>query len=215
MLEQFVLFRDLTAEQLGSMEARSRMRRYRKRTIIISEGDPSAGLYLIQCGKVRTFVTDDHGRELTFEALGPGGCFGEHALVDDGSCVTSVIALTDVVTVLVPRSAFEELLPQCPSLAIALIALLAGRVRALYGRAKTLALMDVSHRVAKALVALAREHDGVLVVDSKPTHQEIANTIGASREMVSRILKHLADAGDIEIEEHRIVLHDKLIADAG
>ena len=96
-----------------------------------------------------------------------------------------------------------------PQFAINLIEKLIHRVRALTENVKSLALMDVYGRVAHLLLDLAREHDGKLEVDEKLTQQDIADRVGASREMISKILKDLADGGYITIAQKRITIHRK------
>jgi CRP/FNR family cyclic AMP-dependent transcriptional regulator len=79
-------------------------------------------------------------------------------------------------------------------------------VRALTHDVKSLALMDVYGRVARMLLDLAVERDGALVVEDRPTQQEMANRVGASREMISRILTELAAGGYIEVARDRITI---------
>jgi CRP/FNR family cyclic AMP-dependent transcriptional regulator len=93
-----------------------------------------------------------------------------------------------------------------PEFALHLVQKLIRRVRTLTNDVKSLALMDVYGRVARMLLDLATEHEGTLVIEKRPTQQEMANRVGASREMISRILGDLANGGYISVERDRITI---------
>jgi CRP/FNR family cyclic AMP-dependent transcriptional regulator len=109
----------------------------------------------------------------------------------------------------VPKDAFREFVQNNPAFAFSLIEKLIARVRALTDNVKSLALMDVYGRVARLLLDLAEEREGLLVIGERLTQQEIANRVGASREMVSRILKDLTTGGYVTQSREGIVLHRK------
>jgi CRP/FNR family cyclic AMP-dependent transcriptional regulator len=83
-------------------------------------------------------------------------------------------------------------------------------VRALTSNVKSLALLDVYGRVARTLLDLAENVDGQMIIVQKLTHQDIADMVGASREMVSRILKDLVSGGYITIKNKRFTINEKL-----
>jgi len=93
-----------------------------------------------------------------------------------------------------------------PEFSLHLICKLIRRVRALTNNVKSLALMDVYGRVARMLLELAKERDGALVIEGRPTQQEMASRVGASREMVNRILKDLSEGGYITVGRDRITI---------
>ncbi|MFO0326248.1 MAG: helix-turn-helix domain-containing protein, partial [Burkholderiales bacterium] len=103
---------------------------------------------------------------------------------------------------------FQECLKRAPKIATTVMTSLAKRLRDADKKISTLALMDVYGRVANTLLELAIETDGKLVVGEKLSQQEIANMVGASREMVNRILKDLSERGYISIESKQITIHD-------
>jgi CRP/FNR family transcriptional regulator, cyclic AMP receptor protein len=107
----------------------------------------------------------------------------------------------------VPKSRMREFLRGQPEFAVRLIEKLIRRSRALTVSVKNLALLDVYGRVARLLLELAEERDGELVIDEPLTQQDVADRVGASREMVSRIFKDLAAGGYISIHKKRITLH--------
>lgn len=183
-------------------------RSYPKNTIIVSEGDKTDSLYIILEGRVKAFVADDRGNEMVLSTQGPGEYFGEMVL-DEGPRSASVMTLEPSRFLVVPQQDFRDFVVRNPAFALNLIEKLIGRVRSLTASVKSLALMDVYGRVARLLLELAEERDGGLVIMHRLTQQEIASRIGASREMVSRILKDLSIGGYLTQSRAGIVLHRK------
>jgi len=178
-------------------------RTFPKNTVVVSEGDQTDSLYIVVSGRVRIYVSDDKGKEIVLNESGPGEYFGEMVL-DEGPRSASVMTLEPTQFLVVPKEDFKEFVAKSPEFSLHLIRKLIRRVRALTNDVKSLALMDVYGRVARMLLDLAVERDGVLVIESRPTQQEMANRVGASREMISRILGDLAGGGYIEVERDRI-----------
>lgn len=183
-------------------------RSYPKNTIIVSEGDKTDSLYVILEGRVKVFVSDDSGNEVLLLTQGPGEYFGELVL-DEGPRSASVMTLEPCRFLVVPQHDFRDFVVNNPAFALSLIEKLISRVRSLTASVKSLALMDVYGRVARLLLELAEERDGGLVIMHRLTQQEIASRIGASREMVSRILKDLSTGGYLTQSRAGIVLHRK------
>jgi CRP/FNR family cyclic AMP-dependent transcriptional regulator len=198
----------LSPAELTEIGARGITRRYPKNTIIVSEGDSADGLFIVLEGRVKVFVSDEDGHEVILGTHGPGEYFGEMAL-DAGPRSASVITLESSQLIVVRKDDFREFLENNPAFSFSLIGKLIARVRALTDNVKSLALMDVYGRLARLLLELAEERDGVLVIGERLTQQEIASRIGASREMVSRILKDLTTGGYITQSRDGIVLHRK------
>jgi CRP/FNR family cyclic AMP-dependent transcriptional regulator len=126
--------------------------------------------------------------------------------LDEGPRSASVITLEPTRLLVVPKDDFAAFLAKSPEFALHLVRKLIRRVRALTHDVKSLALMDVYGRVARMLLDLAVERDGALVIEDRPTQQEMANRVGASREMISRILTELAAGGYIEVARDRITI---------
>ena len=183
-------------------------RSYPKSTIIVSEGDQADSLYIILEGKVRAFVADGEGHEMVLSTQGPGEYFGEMVL-DEGPRSASIATLEASRFLVVPKKDFRDFVMKNPGFALSLIEKLIQRVRSLTESVKSLALMDVYGRVARLLLELAEEKDGMLAISQRLTQQEIASRIGASREMVSRILKDLALGGYLTQARTGFVLHRK------
>lgn len=200
------LFEGLAPDSIDRLMSRCVERRYPKQTVVIHEGDEASALYVIRAGKVRAYLTDASGREFVLATHGEGDYFGELALLDDAPRSASVATVEPCQLLVLSRTAFEDCLLQNPDLAVQLLKGLAKRVRRLTESARTLALKDVFGRIVSLLKDLAVERDGALVIEERLTHQEIAKRIGASREMVSRIMKDLETGGYLETDAGRHLL---------
>ena len=183
-------------------------RSYPKNTIIVTEGDETDSLYVILEGRVKVFVSDGEGHDMVLSTQGPGEYFGEMVL-DEGPRSASIMTLEPSRFLVVPKNDFRDFVVRNPAFALSLIEKLIGRARALTASVKSLALMDVYGRVARLLLELAQGTGGQLAISQRLTQQEIANRIGASREMVSRILKDLSTGGYLTQSRTGIVLHRK------
>jgi CRP/FNR family cyclic AMP-dependent transcriptional regulator len=180
-------------------------RTFPKSTVVVREGDRTDSLYIIVSGRVKIYVSDDKNKEIVLGEAGPGEYFGEMVL-DEGPRSASVMTLEPTTFLVIPKEDFKEFVAKSPEFALHLILKLIKRVRALTNEVKSLALLDVYGRVARVLLDLAVERDGVLAIDDKPTQQEIASRVGASREMVGRIFDDLTAGGYIEVDRDRIVI---------
>ncbi len=194
------------SEALRALARRGEVRRYRKNTLLIEEGDHGDTLYLILAGRLRSYACGDKGREITYGIYGPGEYLGEMSL-DGGPRSANVITLEASTCAVITRTTLERHIAEHPEFAFELIAKLIRRARAATLSAKQLALNDVYGRLVLLLNSLAVEQaDGTHVVGEKLTQQEMANRLGCSREMVSRLLKDLAAGGYVQLVEHRVGL---------
>ena len=204
-------FLGLSEHDLGALSQRAVTRAYPKGSIIINEGDETDSLYIVLAGKVKVFLANEDGREVILDTHGPGEYFGEMVL-DEGPRSASVVTLEPSRFQIVPKSDIQALLKSHPDFAAHLINKLIYRIRVLTDHVKSLALQNVYGRFAKLVQDLAVEQDGLRVIPNKPSQQEMANRIGASREMVNRILKDLTTGGYLSIEDRRIVIRKPLPA---
>jgi len=202
-------FQGLKESELQAVSARAVTRAYARNAVVVTEGDRSDSLYIILSGRVKFFVSDEQGKEIVLSEAGPGEYFGEISL-DEGPRSASVMTLEPTRFSIVPHEDFRDFLAHSPEFAFSLIGKLIHRVRSLTENVKSLALMDVYGRVARMLLELATERDGVLAIEEKPTQQDLANRVGASREMISKILKDLEAGGYIRVEPRRIVIAKNL-----
>lgn len=210
IFENVPLFSGLAAEELKVLEGHATIRTYPRNTLVITEGDEASTLYVILSGQVKVFLSNEEGKEIVVNMQGAGEHFGELALIDSAPRSASVITTQKTRLAAISKPDFRKILADHPDIALSLIRDLTGRVRVLSTNVKNLALLDVYGRVAKTLLSLAREHDGKLIVEERLTQQDIANRVGASREMVARIMKDLVIGNYISINRRRIQINEKL-----
>ncbi|MBS0444709.1 MAG: Crp/Fnr family transcriptional regulator [Proteobacteria bacterium] len=191
---------------LRALARKGELRRYRKGTLLIQEGDHGDQLYILLTGSVKAYSTDERDREITYGTLAPGDYFGEMSL-DGGPRSASVITLEATRCSVVSREILREHIANDAQFAFELLERVIARVRALTDNARSLALLGVYPRLVKLLNTQAQElPDGRRALPARLTHQALANHVGASREMVSRLMKDLARGGYVAVEQHRIVL---------
>ena len=185
----------------------ARVRQRRRHYTAEEEGD---ALFIIEEGQVKVCISSEEGREVILSLLGPGAVFGEPALLDGKPRSANVIATDDTSLVMLRRSDFQQLIYKTPQIAMALLAELAGRLRRTDRQIEGLALLDVTSRISETLLQLADDQgkdtaEGI-AIDSRPTHQELANMSGTTRETVSRALKRLEDQGYISCRGRKIII---------
>lgn len=196
----------LREEELRALSREGVARAFPKQTVIVSEGDETDSLYIILSGRVKVFLSDQEGREIVLGTQGPGEYFGEMVL-DGGPRSASVMTLEASRFAVIPKNKFRDFVLSHPGFSLHLIEKLIRRTRALTESVKSLALMDVYGRVARLLLALAVPEDGRFVIEERLTQQDIASRVGASREMISRILKDLSIGGYITVDKKRITIN--------
>jgi CRP/FNR family cyclic AMP-dependent transcriptional regulator len=180
-----------------------------RNTVFIDEGDKGDSLFVILSGRVKVFVADADGREMVLDIHGPGDYVGELAL-DGRPRAASVMAMEPTVCSVLTRDALRTAIVANPDLAMNLIGTLIERLRIATEKVRNLALMDVYGRVARLLLALAVEQpDGRMVVPERLTQQDIADRVGASRDMVSRIFKDLTTGGYVTVLDRQITINRK------
>jgi CRP/FNR family cyclic AMP-dependent transcriptional regulator len=210
MLENIPLFAFLTPESREKLARGVSKRSFARGAILVSQGDTSNSLYIILSGKLKAFVSHENGKQIFLSYMEAGEAFGELSLLDGEPRSVSVLAVEDSQVGLLSRQFFLECLVENPNIALELLQTLCKRVRNLTDRVSNLASLDVYGRVVHTLTSLAKpQSDGRLMTDAL-THQELSSMIGASREMVTRILNDLKVGGYILVESHRIVLQNRL-----
>jgi CRP/FNR family cyclic AMP-dependent transcriptional regulator len=188
------------------LATRGQIRSFPKNTVFINEGDRGDSLFIIVSGRVKVYVSDNQGREMILDIHGPGQYVGEMAL-DGRPRSASVMTLEPTACAMVTREMLKDAIVADPDLAMSLIEELIDRARIATDTIKNLALMDVYGRVARLLLSLAREHGGKLVVPERLTQQDIADRVGASRDMISRIFKDLTTGGYVTVVDRQITLN--------
>lgn len=201
----------LADQLLQAIADRGGHKNYPAQAVLVNEDDDTDSLFIVVRGKVKVYGTGSNGREVVYTTLGPGEYFGEMTL-DGGPRSASVMTLEPTTCVVVPGSQVRDFLAQHPDFALHLIRKLIGLVRRSTDTVKRLALDDVYTRIHKLLLEMAREENGLQVVTDRLTQQDIADRVGSSREMVSRIFKQLTIGGYVSTEGRRITILKKLPA---
>jgi CRP/FNR family transcriptional regulator, cyclic AMP receptor protein len=184
------------------------VRKFPKSTILINEGDTSESLYIVLSGRVKVYASNAAGREIVLSFLGPGEYVGEMSL-DGGPRSASVMTVEPTTCAILTRSKFRDSMLEHPEFAMHLIGKLIQRVRMTTENVKSLALSDVYGRLVRLITTLAVERDGAMVVPEKLTQQDIAERVGASRDMISRLLKDLGGGGYLAIQDRTITVLKK------
>ena len=181
------------------------------RSYIDCEGEPSQSMYIQLAGRAKVQRSDSEGKEVILAVLGAGEFFGEMSLIDDAPRSASVITLEPCEFMAVSKDAFKTMLVQSPEVAMNVMRGIVRRLRDADKKIETLALLDVYGRVARVLLDFSENVGGERIVKNKMPRQEIAKMIGASREMVSRVMKGLETDGYIvPLPEGRLQLREKL-----
>jgi len=197
-------------ESLRALVLRGDVRRYRKGTILIQEGDDGDTLFVVLQGRVKVYCVDVNDKEITFGVFGLADYFGEMAL-DGGTRSASVITLEPTVCAVVQRQALSNFIAERPEFCYELLSKVIQRLRMATRDARNLAFIDVYGRITRLLNDLATlQEDGRRRLLERITQQEIASRVGCSREMVSRILKDLVSGGYITNCDRYIVLVSRL-----
>jgi len=185
------------------------VRAFPKNAVLINEGDVGDALYIIVSGKVKVFASNEAGREFIIDFHGPGEYVGEMSL-DGQPRSASVMTVEPTTCAVVNRAHFREFILAHPDFALHLIERLIRRMRATTDNLKSLALSDVYGRLVRLLNALAQPSGNNLVVPEKLTQQDIADRIGASRDMIGKLMKDLTGGGYLAVEDRTITILRKL-----
>ena len=192
---------------LLTLARQGQVRHYRKHTLLMQQGDTGHQLYLVMAGRLREFSVsnDSKPREITLSIHGPGQLVGAPAL-DGGPHCASVMALTPVVCAVVSRESALAVIQHTPSLAMDMLKLALQRVRMATETTRLALFSDAYSRLSALLQAQSEgsvdPHGQMRQLPM--THAQIAQHIGCSREMVSRILKELVTGGYVVREPDRV-----------
>lgn len=204
-LKKIPLFAGLHEDDLRELAGKAVTRTFPKNMILISEGDLTDSLYVILSGKVKVYLGDESGKELLLDVKGPGEYFGE-MMLEAGSRSASVMTVETSQLAAIAKTDFQNFLREHPDIALHVINNLIRMVRGLNENVKSLAMLDVYGRVSRLLLDLAIEQDGNLVIPEKITQKDLASRVGASREMINRILRDLTAGGYIKLDGGRITI---------
>jgi CRP/FNR family cyclic AMP-dependent transcriptional regulator len=209
ILKSVPLFSSFSDSQLGQLLTCVQHRSYPRNAFILRAGEETDALYIILTGRVKVLIPDEEGHEVILSMIGPHEFFGEMGLLDELPRSASVETLEPCEMLRLSKAGFTNILKDNFELAMLIIRNLVRRLRDADRKIESLALIDVYGRVARLLIDMAEYLDGNWIVERAPPKQEIARMIGASREMVSRVVKDLQRKGLIRAEKRRIYVLDK------
>ena len=210
ILAEVPIFSGLNQSDLDQLAQCSTRSWFKRGSVIVTEGDPADGLYVVVSGRIKVLLSDNEGKEVVLTVESGGACFGEIALLDEEPRSASVAALENTELLIIYRDQFMDLLDNHPEFARALIRSLAHMVRRLTKNVENLALKDVYCRIVDVLERRSVVADDVHVVNERLTHQLIADMIGSSREMVSRIMSDLVKGDYISVTSEQIRINRRL-----
>jgi CRP/FNR family cyclic AMP-dependent transcriptional regulator len=211
VLRTVPLFTGFSEEQLRALAAVVQRRSASRGSIIIAAGDPTDSLYIILSGRFKVMMSDAEGKEVILSILTAGEFFGEMGLIDDAPRSASVVAIEPCELLAITRRDFKKCMTENAEMAMGVMRGLVRRLREADRKIGSLALLDVYGRVARLLLDMAETVDGQKMVTKRLPKQDIAKMIGASREMVSRVMKDLQTGGYIEMRGSSIVLRDTIM----
>ena len=214
LIRRVPLFSMLTEAQAVSVANAVVKRRFKRGEVIVEQGKKSNALFILLNGRARVLTADSRGREVILATLQPGDHIGEMSLIDNEPHSATVRAEVQTDVLMLGRVEFARCLPENTSMAYAVMRGLVQRLRHADRKIESLALMDVYGRVARALLEFAAETpEGELLIREKISRQDIAKMVGASREMVSRVMKDLEERGFIQTHDNgSIMVKDRLTA---
>lgn len=209
------VFSTLSHDELKLFVDKAEFVEFPKNTLIITQGEQSTGLYVVLYGKVRVFLTGDDDtpdrpKEVALSVESEGSYIGEISLLDLEPRTASVKTLEDSGFLLISREVLTEVIRQNPDVALSLIQGITKRFRSTIDSVKSLAFSTVYKRLISVLMRLAEPEGDKHVIRERVTHQNLADLVGSSRVMVSRILKDLSVGEYITVEKGRIVINRKL-----
>ncbi|MFQ1701486.1 Crp/Fnr family transcriptional regulator [Loktanella agnita] len=205
------LFEGVTANDLAGIPLQLAEARYAAWQTLFDQEDKSYDVYFLLSGSIFAVLWTDEGREIVFSRFPKGAYFGELAAFDGQPRSLAVFAKTDARVLTMQRKTFLTLFEQVPVIRNRIVQVLVSRVRRLTARNLEMTTMSVERRVSMYLLRLAVEQDklfGGAVITDAPTHAEIASSIGANREMVSRSISKLAKQGAVKSSRQRIEILD-------
>jgi len=210
LLRNVPLFSMLPEVQLQLLTQVLSRKAYPKNSTIIAAGDPTDAMYIVVSGRLKVVMSDKEGQEVILAILDQGEFFGEMGLIAQAPRSATVTTIEPCELLTITRADFTKCLQGNFDLTMNVIRGLVKRLREADKKIGSLALMDVYGRVARLLLEMAETIDGQKVVTKKLTKRDIAKMIGASREMVSRVMKELQTSGRIEVRAREILLRDSL-----
>ncbi len=202
-LREISYFAHVDESRLVSLADRATCRTFAPGETIFLEGDPSAGLWILEDGRVKAYKLSPDGHEYILRFFGPGDTFNDLTAFDDAPNAASAMAVTAVTAWVIPAAVFTAALQADHELALAVLRGVADRARALVDRVEDLALRPVTARLARFLL---EQIDDPTLAHPAVTRALIANHLATTPESISRSLRVLEKAGAIRFDRHNIII---------
>ncbi len=199
LLRRVPLFSLLTVNQAEVISGAVIKRRFKRGEALVEQGHKSNALFILLTGRARVMTSDSRGREVILATLSQGDYLGEMSIIDNEPHSATVRAEVQTDVLMLGRAEFARCLAENASMSLVVMRGLVKRLRHADRKIESLALLDVYGRVAHALLDFAiPDAQGQLIIKEKISRQDLAKMVGASREMVSRVMKDLEERGFIE-----------------
>ncbi len=212
LIRRVPLFSMLTNEQAQGIADSVVKRRMRRGELVIEAGRKSNALFILLTGRARVIAADERGREVILAVLKAGDYVGEMSLIDNEPHSATVRTEVQSDMLVLGRPEFARCLPENSSLSYAIMRGLVQRLRNADRQIESLALLDVYGRVARSLLDMAETVGEERVIHGKVSRQDLAKVVGASREMVSRVMKDLEERGMVHTrEDGSVVIANRLV----
>jgi CRP/FNR family transcriptional regulator len=203
MLQQMPYFAHAAEPALKELAQQAVHRTFAANELIFLEGEPSAGLWILENGRVKAYKLSPDGQEYILHFLGPGDTFNDISALDGAPNPVSAMAVTDVSAWAISSAVFSQTLQADHEMALAVIQGLTERIRAVAGRMEDLALRSVTSRLARFLL---EQVENPTLKHPSITRTLIANHLATTPESISRSLRVLENAGAIRFDRHRIII---------
>jgi CRP/FNR family transcriptional regulator, cyclic AMP receptor protein len=214
VLKSVPMFGSFPEDQLRALATMVTRRNAPRGSTIMHLGDPTDSLYIVISGRLKVMMGEADGKEVILGILGPGEIFGEMGLIDELPRSASVVAIEPCELLVVAKQDFHRCLAESYETAMTVMRVLVRRLRAADRKIGSLAMLDVYGRVARLLLDMSENVNGQKIVTRRLSKQDIAKMIGASREMVSMVMRDLEQSGYFEVRGSTMVLRDSAASPA-
>jgi CRP-like cAMP-binding protein len=203
------LFQGMSQEAVSRFNAMMRITKRRRGEWIFVHGDPADTIFLLQKGRMKITALSEDGHEVVHEILGPGEIFGHTSTILGMPRTTSAQTLEASLLSEIRQKDFESLLTAYPELSLQLLKSVGLRLKKAEAQLFNVICHDVSTRVREALIALMIKESGDAPdqpTNIKITQQDLANSIGASRQKTWQALKELEDSSVLRLMYRSILV---------
>lgn len=212
-LKSVPLFSNLSNRQLDILYKAGVIKKFTRGDVIVYQDDPGDTFYIVVSGRVKVTLLNEDGKEIILSILKGGDFFGELSLLDDEPRSASVLAVEDATLFLLTQRQFHQLITAYPDMLRKVLREMCARLRRADEKIESLAFLDVYGRAFSVLQQLAHDQgiktrNGIEILNA-PTHQELSNMVGASREAITRIIKILKENRNlVSYKGRRLILRE-------